>query len=194
MSPPGPFTVVTVNTLEYDDQSQGGTSFKFYRSYVSDDGRVLYQYGRIGAVGQWSWKDAFASRAAAEHVAQGQLQSKQNKGYLHKSRRNIRVPSEWMDKTAGTALRRLLHDAAVNGTDVSSERDDSERPSTDNVSGLEAFAGRLRDIVAQMAENPDAATVAYAEAMEEHEAIKESVDLIDNYMGAIQDMLVAGAA
>lgn len=65
-------------TLEFNDP--GANSHKFYRCYSSDDGVAVFQWGRVGAVGQWSaQKLGSAARAISE--ADDKALEKQSKGY-----------------------------------------------------------------------------------------------------------------
>lgn len=64
--------------LRYVDPASN--SNKFYRIYVTDDGRIVYQWGRVGSVGQWKHTGA-ASKRAAWDMADRQAHTKEMKGY-----------------------------------------------------------------------------------------------------------------
>lgn len=70
-------TAVTCTTLEFNDDQ--ANSHKFYRVYTCGSWTV-FQWGRVGAVGQWSGSE-HSSSASAKVAANDQLHAKKSKGY-----------------------------------------------------------------------------------------------------------------
>ena len=70
-------TQVVCKTVTYHDS--GANSHKFYRTYAV--GRLaIFQWGRVGAVGQWSGVRC-ASEHAASLAARGKISEKESRGY-----------------------------------------------------------------------------------------------------------------
>lgn len=92
-----------VTEVRYEDPAIN--SRKFYRAYVmSDDDdidhRVLFQWGRQGARGQFKVVTA-PSRQSAINAANGKIHDKEHKGYGDRSVRELRVVPEDLLAEAG---------------------------------------------------------------------------------------------
>lgn len=80
-------------------------SHKFYRAYVmhdpdTDDARVLFQWGRIGARGQFQVQVA-PSLDSAKAAAVGKLYDKRGRGYESYTKRTLKVVPEDLLREAG---------------------------------------------------------------------------------------------
>lgn len=92
----------TVTEVTYRDTL--ANSNKFYRAYVlrSEDGtdeRVLFNWGRIGATGQFKVQVAHAGTAAS--MAEGKIYDKERKGYTDRAVRELRVVPDDLLAAAG---------------------------------------------------------------------------------------------
>lgn len=101
--------------VQYKDPTRN--SNKFYRCYVlhdedTDDSRVLYQWGRIGATGQFQVHVA-PSLESAEAAAKGKLHDKVRKGYEPYTERELRVVPDDLLAHAGVGENARSQAAAV---------------------------------------------------------------------------------
>lgn len=91
--------------VQYKDPR--ANSNKFYRAYVlhdaeSDDARVLFNWGRIGAKGQFQVLTA-PSLASAQASASGKLHDKRAKGYESYTERTLTVVPDDLLAAAGVS-------------------------------------------------------------------------------------------
>lgn len=83
----------TMTEVQYTDPL--ANSHKFYRAYVlhdtdTDDARVLYNWGRIGATGQFQ-VSVQPGVEAAQRTADGKISDKVRKGYRDTANRVLRI-------------------------------------------------------------------------------------------------------
>lgn len=93
----------TVTTVNYRDVN--ANSNKFYRAYaiVSEDGsdaRVLFNWGRQGAKGQFQLHTCYGGQDAAA-MAEGKIYDKERKGYGDRSVRTLAVVPDDLLALAG---------------------------------------------------------------------------------------------
>lgn len=93
----------TVTTVNYRDTN--ANSNKFYRAYFlhdpeADDFRVLFNWGRQGAKGQFQVRTCY-SREDAIEVAEGKLYDKERKGYGDRTTRELSVVPDDLLAAAG---------------------------------------------------------------------------------------------
>jgi predicted DNA-binding WGR domain protein len=93
----------TVTEVTYRDSL--ANSNKFYRAYVisdedGNDARVLFNWGRIGATGQFKVQTC-ATADQADTMASGKIYDKQRKGYGDPSTRYLKVTPDDLLQHAG---------------------------------------------------------------------------------------------
>ena len=71
--------LVHVWYLEYTE----GTSYKFYKTYIAENGITIVRWGRIGSIGQFK-VNAFPSFDQAKDLGLRQVYEKKAKGYVEK--------------------------------------------------------------------------------------------------------------
>lgn len=104
-----------VTEVRYVDPS--ANSSKFYRAYAlsAEDGsdfRVLYNWGRIGAKGQFS-QAIMPTEDAAMSAAAGKIMDKERKGYDGRSIRELRVVPDDLLEQAGVSSNARSQAAAA---------------------------------------------------------------------------------
>lgn len=109
----------TMTEVQYHDPM--ANSNKFYRAYVmhdadTDDARVLFNWGRIGAKGQFQVLTQ-PSRDSAVAAADGKISDKRRKGYEPYTTRTLRVVPDDLLELAGVSENVRSHAAAALSAD-----------------------------------------------------------------------------
>lgn len=109
----------TMTEVQYHDSL--ANSRKFYRAYVmhdedTDDSRVLFQWGRIGAKGQFQVL-VCPSLASAHSSADGKLHDKKAKGYEPYTERTLKIVPDDLLEHAGVSVNARLQAAAALSAD-----------------------------------------------------------------------------
>lgn len=126
--------------VRYEDRT--ANSHKFYRAYVlvdldNNDYRVLFNWGRIGAKGQFKVQTCYGPQDAYE-MASGKIYDKKRKGYEPHAERELSVVPDDLLREAG------VNEAARAAT--------AARMSVDPFARIEADTDRLIRLVTGPAE------------------------------------------
>lgn len=185
-------TTVTATTVTYHDSA--ANSHKFYRTYVVDD-IAIFQWGRIGASGQWS-AGTYGGMLGADNAARSKINEKINGGYGDRTTVTFDYRGR-LDPNDKDTLK-PLHDLVLTQAAARPARPaPAPAPPSPVPAALDRhgeFTARALAAVTLAVTDPNAAMVELALLREQWEELQEIHERAESYLQTLNSMLLAPAS